>query len=404
MKFKVRSSKFDVGLSVFVIAMLVSSVRAQNPPQQSPPQPQPSAAQPPVVTSQEALLLAQGWGYLSSGDIAHAAGVSAQILTQFPLSEAGLALGVETELRQTGWAGALDLYERWLGARHVDDPYALRRIARAVLHDAIRNVETRTAALQALIADGDADAVAQANTASKAGRFGDTQALATTGDERAIRALIAQLDAYPDARGPVIEALAASKSKLAVPALVKLLDDPREQTQAQAANALGRIGDPSVTEKLRPLLEASRAYPVRFMAAQALGQLGDASGVAFLRNALDAAAAYPNASLVQVQAAEALANIGPDTGWIDSARGLLNDPDPNVRAHAAKIIAPYDNAVAKATLTALGNDPNPAIRQEAAQFLAERVAGDFATLRLLLRSSDAAARASAAARILEISR
>jgi len=392
--------KTRIALSaVVIVASLAPAVAAQQPQAA-----QPSVTKAPVATSQEALLLAQGWGYLSAGDIAHAAGVSAQAMTQFPLSEAALALGVETELVRTGWAGALDLYERWLGARHLDEPYALRRIARAVLREAVRNVETRTGALEALIADGDPDAFAQADAASKAGRFGETQALAAVGDERAIRSLIAQLDTYPDARGPAIEALAGSRSKLAVPALVKLLDDPKEDTQARAANALGRIGDTSVVDKLRPLLEPSRAYPVRFMAAQALGQLGDASGVAFLRSALDAAANYPGASLVRVQTAEALATIGPDTGWVDTARALLNDPDPNVRAHAAKLIAPYDNALAKATLTSLATDANPAIRQEASQFLADHVAGDFATLRVLLRSGDAGARASAAARILEISR
>jgi len=105
-----------------------------------------------------------------------------------------------------------------------------------------------------------------------------------------------------------------------------------------------------------------------------------------------------------VQAAAALALTGPDSGWMDTSRALLNDPQSHVRVLAAQSLAPYDNATARASLDALLNDPNPAIRQLAAQVLAKDVAGDFATLRSLMRSTDGEARLSAASRILEITR
>lgn len=359
--------------------------------------------QTPSVASQEALLVAQGWGYLSSGDSVRASTIAAQAMSQFPLSEAALALGVEAEIAREGSQAALVLYERWLGTRRMDEPYGLRRVARAALREALRDVTTRSAALEALIADGDRDAIAQATTGSAAGKFLDTQALAEVGNEAAVKTLIGQLDTLPGAKNQIIAALAASHSRLAIPPLIKLLDDPNDVVQASAADALGQVGAIEAINKIRPKLDEKNPYYVRFSAARALGRLGDASGTAFLRDSMSRAS-DPSASMLRVQAAAALAAIGPDTGWIDTARVLLSDPDPNVRAEAAQIVAPYNNAIAKDILTALGNDPNPAIRQKSAQILAKTVAGDFATLRVLLRAPDPEARTYAAARILEITR
>lgn len=362
------------------------------------------AQQPQTQANQEALLLAQGFGYLSTGDAARAAAVAAQVLTQFPLSEAGAALAVLAELPRSGWLGALSTYEQWLGTRRAEDPYVLRRVARACLRDGLGNVATRARALEALIADGDPDAIAQAQAGSAAGKFIETQALAAGGDERAVREIIKQMEAMPQARGSLIEALSRTRSKLAVPPLMALLDDQDFATKARAADALGKLGAREAVDKLRPLLDDKQQFSVRFSAAEALGRLGDASGAEFLRRTLETNATNPAASLLRVQAAAALALIGPDTGWMDTARALLNDQDSHVRVLAAQAMAPYDNATAKASLDVLLNDANPAIRQLAAQVLARDVAGDYATLRSLLRSADGEARTFAAARILEITR
>jgi HEAT repeat protein len=377
-------------LGVLMMATLVAPVRAQDGAQQTPP-----------VAPQEALMLAQGWGYLSNGDAAHAAQVAGLLLTQFPLSEAGVALAVEAEMPRSGWIGALTVYEQWLGARRLDSGYALRRVARGCLRDALHNVETRATALEALIADGDQDATTQAVAASASGKFVDTQALAIAGNEQAIKALIAQLESQPGGKGAIIAALARTHSRLAIAPLVKLLDDPNDVTQASAIDGLGQLGAVETINKIRPFLDDKKPPYVRFAAARALGRLGDASGTAFLRTELDKPT---NASATRIAAAAGLAAIGPDTGWVDTARALLSDPDPTVRAEAARILAPYDNATAKAHLTALLEDPNPAVRQLAAMTMAKDVANDFATLRSLLRSSDGEARTRAAARILELTR
>ena len=75
-----------------------------------------------------------------------------------------------------------------------------------------------------------------------------------------------------------------------------------------------------------------------------------------------------------------------------------------VRLEAARLIAPFDQALANGTLDALTRDANIAIREAASAVLVERVASDFATLRGLLRSGDIAVRVKAAARILELTR
>lgn len=391
-----RNSRIALSAAFAIVVSFAPGLHAQR---------QPTSQTQPVVTSQEALLLAQGWGYLSIGDTSRAADAAAQVLAQFPLSDAGVALAIETELSRTGWSGALDVYERWLAARRADAPYALRRVARACLREALKDLSTRTQAIEALVADGDQQVLAEATAASSAGKFGDTQALAAVGDERAVRLLIAQLDAVPNARGPAIQALATSHSRLAVAPLLKLLDDPNDNTRAAAIDALGQLGAQEVAGRIRPLLEDSKQpFFIKFVSARALGRLGDGSGVAFLRQTLDNSAPTPELSQLRIDLAGALAAIGPDTGWQDTARSLLNDPAANVRADAARILAPYDNALAKGTLDALLSDPNPAIRQKSAQILAHDVAGDYATLRRLLRSSDAETRTSAAARLLDITR
>jgi HEAT repeat protein len=367
----------------------------------------PRAQQQASPSSQEALLLAQGWAYLSSGDANNAAAVAAQLLTQFPLSSAGVSLAVETELPRTGWLGALGVYEQWLGARRMDEPYALRRVARASLRQALGDLSTRTSALEALIADGDQDALAQAATGSSGGKFGDTRALAASGNEKAVRALVDQLDSMPGARARIIEALSLSHSRTAIPALIKLLDDPDIDTRARAADALGKLNATEAIPRLRPLLDEKQPFPIRFKAASSLARLGDASGTLFLRAQMDTRATPELTrvySTVRIEAAAALAALGPDPGWMDTARALLNDPDPTVRVQAARVLAPYDNATAKNTLEVAMNDPNPGVRELAAQVLARDVAGDFATLRRLLRSTDPEARTSAAARILELTR
>ena len=92
----------------------------------------------------------------------------------------------------------------------------------------------------------------------------------------------------------------------------------------------------------------------------------------------------------------------PTPSWQGTVRELLQASHPVIRLEAAALIAQYEPDAARAALDRLATDENPSVRVQAARVLAERVAGDFATLRKLMKSGDLLARVRAAGRILEL--
>ncbi len=353
--------------------------------------------QPPA--NREAALLAEGWARLAKGDLAGAARAAEQARELDPLSAAAAALAVDADLARGGAAAGLTAYENWIAGRRLDDGYVLRRVARAVLRESRAkqpNAVARIEALRALAADGDRDAETALERAAISGSFGETRALASLGDERGINILIAQLASAP-VKGPMIEALAESGSRLPIPHLTALLSDPSDVTRAEAADALGRLGATEAVPQLRLLLK-DQVFTVRLKAAGALFRLNDSSGLPLLNEL-----AGSEHAAIRAAAARELAS-QPDTGWQGLVRGLAGDPDPSVRLDAAKLIAPYDPVLARQVLDDLMRDSNVAVRESASEILVERVAGDFATLRPLLKSGDVLVRVRAAARIVELTR
>lgn len=378
----------QLGNALFAIALSAATVSS-------------AMAQERAAARSEAAILADGWALLAKGDAAGATALASQAMARDPFSSAALVLAVEAELTRGGPPAALAAYERWLGSRRLDDAHVLRRIARALLIDAggakQPNVTARLAALTALAADGDRDAAATLEQAAFTGRFGETRALASIGSDRAVNILIAQLGSTPGAKGPLIDALAESGSKLAVPHLRALLFDANDLNRASAADALGRMGASEAMPELRPLLN-DPVFTVKMKAAGALYRLNDSSGLPLLTELTNS-----EHGAVRIAAARELAS-QPDTVWQGMVRNLTNDPDPVVRLDAAKLIAPYDQPLAKSVLDALMRDSNVAIQEEASRIFVERVAADFATLRALMRSGTTAVRVKAAGRILELTR
>lgn len=357
---------------------------------------QQAAASPQAI---ESAALADGWSRLAKGDAAGAALVASQALARDPLSAAAASLAVEAELARGGTTGGLNAYEKWLGSRRLEDGYVLRRVARALLVEATGkqpNFTARLEALRALAADGDRDAAATLEQGAHAGRFAETRALAALGNEQAVARLIAQLASAP-MKTPIIDALAESGSKLAVPPLQALLADPSDVNRAAAADALGRLGAVETIPQLRPLLN-DQVFIVKLKAAGALFRLNDSEGLLLLNEV-----AQSEHAAIRVAAAKELES-QPDTLWQSMVRNLTSDPDPVVRMDAARLIAPYDQPLAKRVLDELMRDGNIGIREAASDVLVERVASDFATLRALLRSGDLAVRVKAAGRILELTR
>jgi HEAT repeat protein/tRNA A-37 threonylcarbamoyl transferase component Bud32 len=106
--------------------------------------------------------------------------------------------------------------------------------------------------------------------------------------QRATQALQAQLGAPElELRVGALAALGQSRDPQLRPALAGALKDPTPAVQAQAAEALGQLGDREATATLLPLLEASSSGAVRVAAGRALDLLGEPRGQRWLQQALD---------------------------------------------------------------------------------------------------------------------
>jgi HEAT repeat protein len=348
----------------------------------------------------EAAQLAQGLNLLAQGDAARAEAIATSLLAQFPASTAVVAFAVDVAAARANAAGALEIYERWLGARRLDEAYVLRRVARAMLRETARgdaSPAVKVQALMALAADDDADARAELDRMA-ADATANTVALAPTGNDRVVRALIVEMNAMPGSKARQIDALGGSHNALAVRPLTTLLSDPMDVNRSHAADALGRLGATDAIPALKPLL-ADPAFPVQLKAAGALYRMNDLSGITLLRQLESSTEAG-----YRLAAAEAMSGT-PDAAWQALVRALAQDAaDATIRAAAARLIAPYDQALAKVTLERLQSDENIAVRELAANTYIETIAGDFATLRRFLRHSDAMTRVRAAGRILELTR
>jgi HEAT repeat protein len=348
--------------------------------------------------TQSVATLAGGWRLLADGDAARAARVASDLLTRDPRSSAVLSFAIEVAIARGGGAGALDVYERWLGSRTVEDPYAVRRIARALLREtatADTDRAVRLEAVEALLADGDTAAGALLPPSSSAAAA-ETAVRGSTGDRQSVDALIAQASQPGPARRVAVPALARTRDARAIQPLTDVLQDDDSVVRAAAAEALGELGATSAIPDLKPLLDDRFVY-VRLAAAAALLKLKDLSGMPRLQELLRSE--YP---AIRVSAARAAAPQA-DAEWRQVVRDLTQDTDPEVRRQAAELIAPYDPALAKATIEPLLTDSNPAERQAAADTYV-KVTTDFAVLRRFLRDADAGTRVRAADRVLELTR
>jgi hypothetical protein len=329
----------------------------------------------------EVAVLARGWALLAEGHPAKASQLAADLLRTSPRSVAVLSLLVDAEIERGGPMAALDAYDRWLERRHMEDGYALRRIAHAVLRATAGTDQGRRAeAISMLEADGDV-------TFSGHGR----------GDAPGADALLAQA-AQP---GPVprnlITALGRTRDARAVAPLSVALNDPDPIVRAAAADALGSLSQPQTVPSLQSLLQ-DPVFAVRMSAATALHAMHDDNGTAFLREA-----ASSQFGAIRIVAARALKDdAGPD--WMATVRRLTTDEDPAVRREAAELIAPHDAELASATLKPLLDDPNPAIRQVARESYIDAVLTDLTTLKRYLRDQDATTRVRAAGRVLQLTR
>jgi len=346
----------------------------------------------------EASQLDRGRALLNQGDIAGASALARTLLTTSPNSPAVLLFAVETDMVRTGASAALATYERWAAANRTDDPPALHLIARAILKEAVPTTSSasqKIAILRALAAEGDADAAA-ALSSETLQREVPAGLLASTGDERAVNALLSQLQSpMTPERRRAIASLGESRSRQAVTPLMDLLSDPNQDIRMAAAEALGKLGATQAVGPLKALL-SDPVFPVHYAAASALLALNDPSGLPWLRQL--AASQEPGIRLAAAQAMRSQ----PDNVWLGLVRDLTQAPEPDIRRQAAELLAPHDAQAAKATLVPLLTDENVAQREVALTAYLRDAETDLAILRKYLRDAKADTRLQAALRILQL--
>jgi HEAT repeat protein len=402
---------FKFVCAVAVSALAQTSVAWAQKPKPAPTTTQSSAdrrrhtlvGQPGSVAIEEAMLLTNGWARMAEGKPADAAAAAGQALAKWPRSVAALSLAVEAAMARVGAGAGLDQYEQWLNGRTVEEPGILRRIARMSLRQAATSgtdLAVKVAALRALSEDGDADAAAELSRISARSPGRDslaTRTMASTGDEAAVRKVLADLKTGSTNEVEALDALGASRSPLAVQSLVARLSDQRQEIRGAAVLALGQIGDPALVSYVKPLV-SDRSLFVRARAAQSLLRLGDDSAWPMLQEmSLDESAS------TRLLAAESMAS-RPDASWLGLVHQLTQDDNPEIRANAARLLAPHEPDVARAVLESLAVDENSAIRELAAVSQSEAIPNDLLSLRRLLRSDAPMTRVRAAAQILAVTR
>lgn len=382
-------------LQICFIAGTVAALLPAGPRAQAPAKPQAPALPAAAIPKTEAAALAQGWVLLAEGKFDEASQTARRTLGLFPRNVSALALAIEADIARGGATTALTAYEAWLGARTTEEAGVLRRIARAYLYEWSRqsgDTTVRREALLALAADGDdaAGALVAGGAAGQTGR-------AKLGDDKAVAAIVARMQAEPGLKLREIQALGDTGNPRAGAALVPLLSDSRPENRAAAAEALGTLRYEGAAPQLKRLLEDPRGQ-VRVSAAGALFRLGDSSGLPVLQEL----AASEQAS-VRRSAAILLAD-QPDEMWKALVRGLIADPDPSIRLDAARLLLPHDPQLATRALDQLRADGNVAIQEEAGVVLAQSPVTGLSDQRRLLRTGTARVKVRAADQILTSTR
>lgn len=385
-------------LTLLIVLTAVTATTAQ----QGPPI---SSSRPEWIADQDALAIADGWTALAKHDVARAGARAAEVRGRDPRNVHALLLGVEVEIARAGAGAALAHYESWLAGRSLDDAFALRRIARALLFEATRGSDpsARIEALSALAAAGDPQAHDAANAAliqgAMNGGIAETRVLAAGGSANAIKRLSEDLQSPIGNKLAIVESLVKSGKPEVVQPLVIMLRDARPEHRAAAADGLGKLGAKDQIPALRSMLESPTSTPIeQIKAAGALLHLNDDTGYPRLLELLRSP--VPDVRRASARALETRR----DAAWMSVVRELALDPDAGVRLEALELLAPYDRDAAGASLERLMSDPNIAVREQALRIYVAQVAGDFATFRGLFRSPDAVARAIAARRVLELTR
>jgi HEAT repeat protein len=169
-------------------------------------------------------------------------------------------------------------------------------------------------------------------------------------------------DVDPDVRKEAAGSLGRSGDPRAVEPLIGALKDPDHEVVESAADALVALGDPAA-EALMDLLEHDDTY-LSLWAVEILKKMNDVRAVEPLLAALK-----KKPSLVTVEAADALAGIGPAA--IPALIETLGDESEQVRGWAALALGKIADREAASALAGILGDEALSVRQIAVWALGE---------------------------------
>ena len=184
-----------------------------------------------------------------------------------------------------------------------------------------------------------ADPEKRANSMKKLGSMGAALAV----DEM----ILALEDSSLAVRRETTRALARIRDERSVPALGAALHSPALGISEQAARALGAIGSPTALPYLRDAMTHPH-MPTRAAAIRSLGEIGDIRSIPIVLDALDAARQERQPETAEA-ACDAITDIGLSGTYLVIV-DALGDPEPRIRAAAARTLAELAGTNARSEL------------------------------------------------------
>ena len=232
---------------------------------------------------------------------------------------------------------------------------------------------------------GHADPAVRARAALATGRLQDSASV------EPLARLVTDRD--PRVRGEAVFALGQVGHRGARPALESALADRDAGVVALAIEALGKLSGPPATARITPYLRTGTPEQ-RMRACESLWRLADSTAVEPLLAALTARPAA-----VRWRVVYALEKLPQAARIVPAVTPLLRDPDPLVRAHAARTLGRLKSRLATPALLEALSDADPAVvvnAVRALQQVADPAPGQGARFLSLLAHRDPYVRVTAA--------
>lgn len=229
------------------------------------------------------------------------------------------------------------------------------------------------------------DAEVRARAALAVGRVQDSTSVP------ALAAVLADRDVR--VRREAAFALGQVGHRSARTALERALTDRDPEVVALAVEALGKCGDPAATAAVVPFVRRGTTEQ-RMRACESLWRLADTSATSALLAALP-----EREAAVRWRVVYALERLMVPDRIVPAVIPVLTDPDPLVRAHAARTLGRLKSRMATAALVEALGDPDPAVVVHAIrslQLVADGTGSPGARIARLLAHRDPAVRVTAA--------